>query len=113
MGILDINHQYKKLYTSKKRYFFITGGRGSLKSHSLHDFILKLTYEKGNGVLFTRYTMTSAKKSIIPEFKKAIARLGVSEDFHLTETTIINKKTESFIFLQELVLSTAKLPPFC
>jgi len=98
MGILDINHQYKKLYTSKKRYFFITGGRGSLKSHSLHDFILKLTYEKGNGVLFTRYTMTSAKKSIIPEFRKAIARLGVSEDFHLTETTIVNKKTESFIF---------------
>ena len=55
----------------------MSGGRGSLKSHSLHDFILKLTYEKGHGVLFTRYTMTSAKASIIPEFKEAISRLGV------------------------------------
>jgi phage terminase large subunit len=98
MGLFDINIAFEPLYSSKKRYFFITGGRGSLKSHSLHDYILKLTYEKGNGVLFTRYTMTSAKKSIIPEFRKAIARLGVEADFHLTEATIVNKKTKSFIF---------------
>ena len=98
MGLFDINIAFQPLYDSDKRYFFITGGRGSLKSHSLHDYILKLTYEKGNGILFTRYTMTSAKKSIIPEFKKTIARLGVEEDFHVTEGTIINKKTKSFIF---------------
>jgi len=98
MGLFDINIAFQPLYDSDKRYFFITGGRGSLKSHSLHDYILKLTYEKGNGVLFTRYTMTSAKKSIIPEFKKTIARLGVEADFHVTEGTIINKKTKSFIF---------------
>ena len=98
MGLFDINIAFEPLYSSKKRYFFVTGGRGSLKSHSLHDYILKLTYEKGNGVLFTRYTMTSAKKSIIPEFRKAIARLNVEADFHVTEATIVNKKTKSFIF---------------
>lgn len=98
MGLFDINIAFEPLYTSDKRYFFITGGRGSLKSHSLHDYILKLTYEKDNGILFTRYTMTSAKKSIIPEFRKAIKRLSVEGDFHITETTIINKKTKSFIF---------------
>jgi phage terminase large subunit len=100
MGKFSINEHYKKLFTSKKRYFFVSGGRGSLKSHSLHDFILKLTYEKGHGVLFTRYTMTSAKASIIPEFKEAISRLGVEEDFHITEKEIHNKKTKSFILFR-------------
>jgi phage terminase large subunit len=106
MGILDINQQYKRLYTSKKRYFFITGGRGSLKSHSLHDFILKLTYEKGHGILFTRWTMTSAKDSIIPEFKEALSRLGVEEDFHVTEKDIYNKKTKSFILFRGIKTSS-------
>ena len=106
MGKFSINEHYKKLFTSKKRYFFVSGGRGSLKSHSLHDFILKLTYEKGHGVLFTRYTMTSAKASIIPEFKEAISRLGVEEDFHITEKEIHNKKTKSFILFRGIKTSS-------
>ena len=72
MGLFDINIAFQPLYDSDKRYFFITGGRGSLKSHSLHDYILKLTYQKNHGILFTRWTMTSARDSIIPEFKEAI-----------------------------------------
>jgi len=106
MGLYDINIAYQKLYTSAKRYFFVTGGRGSLKSHSLHDFILKLTYEKGHGILFTRYTMTSAKDSIIPEFKEAISRLGVESDFHVTEKDIYNKKTKSFILFRGIKTSS-------
>jgi len=72
--MIQISEAYKPLYTSTKRYFLITGGRGSLKSTSIHDFISRLTYEKGHGILFLRYTMTSAEKSIIPEFKEAIQR---------------------------------------
>jgi len=106
MGKYTINEHYKKLYTSKKRYFFVSGGRGSLKSHSLHDFILKLTYEKGHGILFTRYTMTSAKASIIPEFKEAISRLEVEQDFHITEKEIYNKKTKSFILFRGIKTSS-------
>jgi len=106
MGLYDINIAYQKLYTSAKRYFFVTGGRVSLKSHSLHDFILKLTYEKGHGILFTRYTMTSAKDSIIPEFKEAISRLGVESDFHVTEKDIYNKKTKSFILFRGIKTSS-------
>ena len=106
MGIFDINTAFQPLYTSKKRYFFITGGRGSLKSHSLHDYTLKLTYEKGHGILFTRYTMTSARDSIIPEFKEAIARLKVEDDFHVTEKDIYNKKTKSFILFRGIKTSS-------
>jgi phage terminase large subunit len=106
MGLFDINTAYLPLYQSKKRYFFLSGGRGSLKSHSLHDYILKLTYEVGHGILFTRYTMTSAKASIIPEFKKAIERLGVESDFHITEKDIYNKKTKSFILFRGIKTSS-------
>ena len=93
-----INKVYKPLYTSKKRYFFITGGRGSLKSTTVHDFIARLTYERGHGILFTRYTLTSAELSIIPEFSITLNRLGIIDDFNVTKHSIINKRTGSFIY---------------
>ena len=102
----QINEKYKPLYQSKKRYFLLTGGRGSGKSFSINDFLLRLTYEKGNGVLFTRYTMTSAETSIIPEFKDAIKRLGVESHFHVTSKDIINKLTGSFIWFRGIKASS-------
>ena len=98
--MVKINEVYKPLYTSKKRYFFVTGGRGSGKSFAVHDYILRLTYEQDQGILFTRYTMTSAETSIIPEFKQAIERLGVEEHFHITTKDIYNKLTGSFIWFR-------------
>ena len=92
-----IDEAFKPLYTSKKRYFFVTGGRGSLKSTSVHDFISRLTYEEGHGVLVTRYTMASAEKSIIPEFKIVATRNGSIKDFDITQSKITNKITGSFI----------------
>ena len=103
----NIEDDFLPLYTSKKRYFFISGGRGSLKSHSLHDFILRLTYKKDEGILFTRYTMTSAKKSIIPEFKKAMDRLGLTDDFDVTESHVINKRSKSFIWFTGIKTSSS------
>ena len=93
----QINEAYKPLYTSKKRYFLVTGGRGSLKSTSVHDFISRLTFEKGHGVLFLRYTMTSAEKSIIPEFKEAIQRNNSYKLFQFRGDRVTNLKTGSFI----------------
>lgn len=95
-----VNEAFKPLYTSDKRYFLLTGGRGSAKSHSVHEFILRLTYQVGHGVLFTRYTMTSAENSIIPDFKDAIARLGLEDDFYITTKDIINLKTKSFVWFR-------------
>lgn len=97
-GVSKINAKFKPLYTSKKRYFILTGGRGSGKTYTVHEFIARLTYEKGHGILFTRYTMVSAEKSIIPEFKQTLQRLGIEGDFTVTKTHIINKRTGSFIF---------------
>lgn len=101
-----INEAFKPLYTSKKRYFFITGGRGSLKSTSVHDFISRLTYDKGHGILVTRYTMTSAEKSIIPEFKIVASRNGSINDFIITSSKITNKLTGSFILFSGIKTSS-------
>jgi phage terminase large subunit len=103
---IKLNSLFKPLYTSKKRYFFLTGGRGSLKSSTVHDFIVRLTYQSGHGVLFTRYTMTAAEKSIIPELETTLKRLGVYNDFHITKTTVTNKKTGSFIYFSGIKTSS-------
>jgi phage terminase large subunit len=101
-----IDEAFKPLYTSNKRYFFITGGRGSLKSTSVHDFISRLTYDKGHGILVTRYTMTSAEKSIIPEFKIVATRNGSINDFIITSSKITNKLTGSFILFSGIKTSS-------
>ena len=93
------------LYTSKKRYFFLTGGRGSLKSSSVHKFIALLTFQENHGILFTRYTMSSAEASIIPEFKIVTDRLKITDDFHFTKTKVINKHTGSFIYFSGIKTS--------
>lgn len=108
-----INEAYKPLYTSKKRYFIVTGGRGSLKSTSVHDMVSRLTYEKGHGVLFLRYTMASAEDSIIPEFKEAIQNNNSHKHFKFSGARVTNTKTGSFIIFAGIKTSsgnqTAKL----
>ena len=101
-----IHEAFKPLYESKKRYFILTGGRGGMKTYSVHEFIARLTYEKGHGILFTRYTMSSAEKSIIPEFIKTLNRLGIVKDFYITKTHIYNKRTKSFIFFSGIKTSS-------
>ncbi len=103
---VQISDVFEPLYTSDARYFFLTGGRASLKSSTVHDFIARLTYEAGHGVLFTRYTMTSAEKSIIPEFKITLERLGLLQDFHITKNIVTNKHTKSFIYFSGIKTSS-------
>ena len=86
-----LNPKYKPLFGNDTRYFVLTGGRGSAKSFSVAMFILALTYEKGHKILFTRYTMTSARISIIPEFVDKIELMGRNGDFTITKDSIVNK----------------------
>lgn len=108
-----LNNKYKSLYSSEGRYHVITGGRGSGKSFGINVFLLHLTYEKGHKILFTRYTMTSASMSIIPEFLEKIDLMGVAEHFEITKAEIKNKLTGSSIIFSGVKTSsgdqTAKL----
>ena len=86
-----INEKYGPLFDidNSDRYFICTGGRGSGKSFSITIFLVNLTFTKGHKILFTRYTLTSAKTSIIPQFIECLEALGYGSDtFEITNDTI-------------------------
>lgn len=89
----------------KHRYYLFTGGRGSAKSFHVSLFLLNLTYEKGHVILFTRWTMTSAHISIIPEFTEKIELLNKEKDFKIIGKEIININTGSRIVFRGIKTS--------
>lgn len=91
--MVEINEAFDDLFTSDKRYIIITGGRGSGKSFAVNTFATLLSYEKGHRILFTRYTLTSAPLSIIPEFREKIDLLNVHGDFEIKQQEILNTNT--------------------
>jgi phage terminase large subunit len=103
--LISLNKKYN-LLGSNSRYFVITGGRGSGKSYSINLFLLLLTYEVGHVILFTRYTLTSAHISIIPEFIDKIETANLSDDFYITKDEIVNKKTGSKILFKGIKTSS-------
>lgn len=104
-----IKKVFKPLYTTDKRYVIMTGGRASLKSSTAMDFIIRSSYQKGRGIFFTRYQMTSASKSIIPDFESTVKALGCRSDFYITTTRAINKRTGSFIWFSGLRSSSGAI----
>lgn len=103
---IEIHAKYQPLFTSKSRYFITTGGRGSGKSFGVSLFLLNLTYEKDHTILFTRYTLTSANVSIIPEFIEKIDLMDKSMDFRITKDEIINLTTGSKILFRGIKTSS-------
>ena len=65
-----------------------------------------LTYEVGHTILFTRYTLTSAGVSIIPEFLDKIDTLDLSKDFYVTKDEIVNLITGSKILFKGIKTSS-------
>jgi phage terminase large subunit len=113
MKNVQLNPKYHSVFESPSRYHICTGGRGSGKSFAINTFLVLLTYEKGHKILFTRYTMTSASMSIIPEFLEKLDLMGIGGNFTVTKTEIINNLTGSSIFFSGIKTAsgdqTAKL----
>ena len=103
---LSLNRKYTPLFNTDNRYYIVTGGRGSGKSYTINMFLLALTYEAGHTILFTRYTLTSAHVSIIPEFLEKIEQLENHNDFHITKDEIVNLKTGSKIIFKGIKTSS-------
>lgn len=103
---LSLNNKYTPLFNNDNRYYIVTGGRGSGKSYTINMFLLALTYEAGHTILFTRYTLTSAHVSIIPEFLEKIEQLENHNDFHITKDEIVNLKTGSKIIFKGIKTSS-------
>ena len=99
--MVDINDKYKPIFFNKdKRYHIVTGGRGSGKSFAITLFLVLLTEQKNEVILFTRYTLISANISIIPEFLGMIELLGWQDRFTVTKDQVVNNITGSKILFQ-------------
>jgi hypothetical protein len=103
---VKINYKYQPLYTAPTRYFYLEGGRGGAKSFTVADYILRLTYEVGHKIIYTRYTLTSAEKSVIPEYNQQIEDKNLSADFYITKESIVNKKTGSEVMFMGIKTSS-------
>jgi phage terminase large subunit len=104
--MIEIHKKYSPITESDSRYFIVTGGRGSGKSFTLTLLLVLLTYEAGHVILFTRYTLTSAYVSIIPEFIEKLELLNIFGDFHITKDEIVNKRTGSKIIFKGIKTSS-------
>lgn len=112
--VLDGNHRYVHADGT------ITHNSG--KSFSTSTFIERLTFDMGkgddgalipHGVLFCRYTMTSAGISVIPEFMEKIEQDGTERYFSASRTDVVNVATGAKIMFRGIKTSsgnqTAKL----
>lgn len=111
---IKVSDKYQALWQPRTRYFLITGGRGSAKSFTVGLWACNMLLAYKNWkVLFTRYTLSSANISVIPEFREKIDLLGVGEEFNMTNAQISHKVTKSEIIFSGIKTSsgnqTAKL----
>lgn len=110
---MKIKDKYKPLWNENYRYCIISGGRGSGKSFAAQTFLRDLSYEAGHKIANTRYTMASARKSIIPEFaeKLEMSKSPYSNDlmfydFDLVDNTYVNNRSKSEMFFIGLKTSS-------
>ena len=104
--MIEVKKKYLPIVGEDSRYYIVSGGRGSGKSFSVNALLVMLTYEAGHTILFTRYTLTSAYISIIPEFIDKLEQFGSIHDFHITKDEILNKKTGSKIIFRGIKTSS-------
>ena len=103
---MKINKLYKPLLSAEYRkrfgirYVIITGGRGSGKSHIIPIVVHDISFNTDNVLLISRFTMESAKTSIIPEFVKALENRGSGSFFKVVEKEIVNNLSNSKILFK-------------
>jgi len=103
---ISLHKSYEALWKEKqRRYFLMTGGRGSGKSFALATFLCDLAIREQQVILYTRFTLQSAHISIIPEFIDKLEKMGLLGEFEITKTEIIHKYTGSKILFRGIKTS--------
>ena len=109
--------KYEKLFDIDEhpeiRYVIIVGGRASGKSTAVAHYQHDESFNGENVILNTRFTMASAKDSIIAEMEKAIVERDSEKLFENKNNTLHNKHSKSKIIFKGLktgsLQQTAKL----
>lgn len=95
------------------RYTIITSGRAGGKSTAVSTATVADTYQDDRTVLYSRYTMTAAEISIIPEYVDKIDLLQRGRHFVITKDSIHNRVSGGNLYFRGILTSsgnqTAKL----
>lgn len=105
---IQISDKYENIFNQPKgvRYYIVTGGRGSGKSFSIGLWASLKTFEQNVKILYTRFTLVSARKSIIPEFQEKIELANMTDHMVVTQNEITNTKTGSNILFSGIKTSS-------
>lgn len=95
-----ISGKYKALWNAGTRYVIVTGGRGSGKSFALACAMLDSTYDDPYNILYTRWNLTSAEISIIPEFVEKMDIGNCRDAFYVRRRDVQNKATGGRIWFR-------------
>lgn len=76
----------------------VTGGRNSQKSFAVGTWSCTAAKDHSWNILYTRYTLTSAEDSIIPEFKEKIEMLNADSLFSITRDRIVGYNDSKIAF---------------
>lgn len=116
MEALKLSHKYEPLFEwlsclsendlYKVDTVIITGGRYSQKSFGVGTFTCIAAKDFDHRALYTRYTLTSAQDSIIPEFTEKIEMLNVHNYFDVTKDRIIGVHNNSKIVFKGIKTSS-------
>lgn len=107
MTELTLSDKYRPLANLRTRYAIVSGGRGSGKSFAIASILIAKTETfKNKNILFTRYTMTNAETSIMPEFMDKIERGHLSGRFKQSGNDIVNLATGTRILFRGIRTSS-------
>lgn len=84
----------------------ITGGRNSQKSFAVGTWCCVAAKDCTHRILYTRYTLTSAQDSIIPEFNEKINMLNAHEAFDVTKDRITGRNGKSKVVFKGIKTSS-------
>jgi phage terminase large subunit len=84
----------------------ITGGRYSQKSFAVGTFSGVATKDFNHRILYTRYTLTSAEDSIIPEFVEKLSVLNCEDQFEVKKDRINGKYNNSKVVFKGIKTSS-------
>lgn len=103
----NVNYKYRPLWEARTRYTIVTGGRGSGKSYALACAMLDSTYQDSYNILYTRWNLTSAEVSIIPEFVEKMDAGDCRDAFLVKRQSVQNRATAASIWFRGLQQSSS------
>ena len=101
-----ISSKYRPLWEATTRYVIVTGGRGSGKSYALACAMLDSTYEDSYNILYTRWNLTSAEISIIPEYVEKMDIGNCRDAFNVRSRDVENRSTGGRIWFRGIQQSS-------